>query len=162
MVFSSGRKLIATEFICITIGDRFVIYLDLFICLGMELTSLCNYLMLATSAKYPRLQQGQEDSGAGTRGQGTENAMCTRLRDLPDGILVTSDRRMRAAHARWSRLTARDFSGIANKQDLITSVEERYNLSHAAAVQDVELWDAHVRGMFETTAGSLTRKESSP
>jgi hypothetical protein len=73
--------------------------------------------------------------------------MCTRLRDLADGILDVSDGRMLLAQANWSRLTPRDFSGIANKQDLITSVEERYNLSHAAAVQDVELWDARVRGM---------------
>ena len=69
---------------------------------------------------------------------------------------------MRAAHSRWSRLTPGDFSGIANKQDLITSVEERYNLSHAAAVQDVELWDAGVRGTCEATARSLARKELSP
>jgi hypothetical protein len=88
--------------------------------------------------------------------------MCTRVKDLPDRILDASDRRMRAAYAKWSRLTPGDFSGIANKQDLITSVEERYNLSHAAAVQDVELWDARVRGMFETAAGSLARKELSP
>jgi predicted signal transduction protein with EAL and GGDEF domain len=87
--------------------------------------------------------------------------MCTRLRNLADGILDASDRRMRGAHERWGRLTPGDFSGITNKQDLITSVEERYNLSHAAAVQDVELWDARVRGMFETTADSLARKDLS-
>jgi hypothetical protein len=84
--------------------------------------------------------------------------MCTRLRDLPDGILDASAGRRRAAHARWSRLTPGDFSGISNKQDLITSVEEGYNLSHTAAVQDVELWDAGVRGTCEMAARSLVRK----
>jgi hypothetical protein len=73
--------------------------------------------------------------------------MCTRLRDLADGILDASDGRILLAQVNWSRLTPRDFSGIANKQDLITTVEELYNLSHAAAVQDVELWDARVRGL---------------
>ena len=87
--------------------------------------------------------------------------MCTRLRDLPDGILDASNGRMQLAQATWSRLTPRDFSGIANKQDLITSIEERYNLSHAAAVQDVELWDARVRGRCEVTAGLLARKDLS-
>jgi hypothetical protein len=73
--------------------------------------------------------------------------MCTSLRDLADDILNVANGRMLLAQANWSRLTTRDFSGIANKQDLITRVEERYNLSHAAAVQDVELWDARVCGM---------------
>ena len=77
--------------------------------------------------------------------------MCIRLRDLADHILDSSDERMRAAQAKWSRLTPGDFSSIANKQDLITSVEEHYNLSHAEAVQDVELWDARVRGMHGMT-----------
>jgi predicted signal transduction protein with EAL and GGDEF domain len=87
--------------------------------------------------------------------------MCTRLRDLADGILDASASRTEAAHARWSRLTPGDFSGIANRQDLITTIERRYDLSHAAAVQDVELWDARVRGMFEPTAASLARKDLS-
>lgn len=86
--------------------------------------------------------------------------MCTRLRDLADGILDASAGRTEA-YARWSRLTPGDFSYIGNKQDLITTVETRYNLSHAAAVQDVELWDARVRGMFEPTAASRARKDLS-
>jgi hypothetical protein len=90
------------------------------------------------------------------------NAMCTRLGDLADGILDASDSRMRGAHERWSRLTPGDLSGIANKQDLITSVEERYNLSHAGAVQDVELWDARVGALCEMTTGSLAEKDLSP
>jgi hypothetical protein len=65
---------------------------------------------------------------------------------------------MRAAHARWTRLTAGDLSHIANKQDLITSVKERYNLYHREAVQDVEFWDARVRSC-EATVGSLAAKE---
>ena len=52
---------------------------------------------------------------------------------------------MRAAKAEWCRLTPGDFA-VENKQDLITTVEERYNISHTRAVQDVELWDARVRG----------------
>jgi hypothetical protein len=87
--------------------------------------------------------------------------MCTRLRDVADGILDASAGRTEAAHARWSRLTPGDFSCIGNKQDLITTVETRYNLSHAAAVQDVELWDARVRASCEMTAGSLTAKDLS-
>jgi hypothetical protein len=67
------------------------------------------------------------------------------------------------AHAcgacKMERLTPGDFSGIANKQDLITSVEERCNLSHAAAVQDVQIWGAGVRGAWEATAGSLAQTE---
>ena len=68
--------------------------------------------------------------------------MCTRIRDLADGIHDIADGRMHAAQAKWSRLTCSDLSGIRNKQDLITSVRERYSLAHATAVQDVELWDA--------------------
>jgi hypothetical protein len=66
--------------------------------------------------------------------------MCTKNPDMPDGILDASDARMRAAQAEWTRLTRSDLSSIANKQDLITSVEERYGLAHEVAVQDVELW----------------------
>ena len=77
--------------------------------------------------------------------------MCTRIRDLADGILDIADGRMRAAQAKWSRLTCSDLSGIRNKQDLITSVRERYSLAQATAVQDVELWDARIRGKNQTT-----------
>jgi hypothetical protein len=76
--------------------------------------------------------------------------MCTRIADHPDGILDVADGHMRAAQAKWSRLTPEDLSGIRNKQDLITSVEQRYSLSHAVATQDVQLWDADVRGESET------------
>jgi hypothetical protein len=85
-----------------------------------------------------------------------------RLRDLADGIVDSSAERMRAAQARWSRLAPSAFSGIANKQDLITSVEKHYDLSHATAVQDVELWDARIRGMHETAPRAPDPKESSP
>ena len=73
--------------------------------------------------------------------------MCTRNPDRADGILEASDGHLGAALAEWGRLTPDDFVRIENKQDLITSVEERYGISHMAAVQDVELWDARVRGM---------------
>ena len=88
--------------------------------------------------------------------------MCTRIRDLADGIVGTPDGRLLAAKAKWSRLTPGDFSAIANKQDLISRVEEEYNLSHAAAVQEVEVWDAGVRGMHDATPRLLARDESSP
>jgi hypothetical protein len=82
--------------------------------------------------------------------------MCTRITDHADGILDPSSGRLRAAQAHWSRLTALDLSSVANKQDLITSVEERYGLSHALAVQDVTLWDNRIREMNPTTARSLS------
>jgi|SoiMethySBSTD1v2_1073268.scaffolds.fasta_scaffold3840476_1 hypothetical protein len=75
--------------------------------------------------------------------------MCTRITDQPDGILNLADGHMRAAQAKWGRLTPEDLSGIRNKQDLITRVKERYSLSHAVATQDVQLWDANVRGENE-------------
>jgi hypothetical protein len=72
--------------------------------------------------------------------------MCTRTCDLADGILDVANGRMRAAQAKWSRLSSSDLAGIRNKQDLIAGVRERYSLAHAIAVQDVELWDARIRG----------------
>ncbi len=71
--------------------------------------------------------------------------MCMRTSDLADGILDVPNGQMRAAQAKWSRLTPSDLWAIRNKQDLISSVRERYNLAHKTAVQDVELWDARVR-----------------
>jgi hypothetical protein len=56
------------------------------------------------------------------------------------GILNIPDGHMRAAQAKWSRLTQKDISGIRQKDDLIAKVEERYSLPHWVAVQDVELW----------------------
>ena len=71
--------------------------------------------------------------------------MRMRIQDSADGIVDDGDGRMGEAKAKWSRLTRADFSYIRNKQDLILRVEESYGLSHAFAVQDVELWDAQVR-----------------
>jgi hypothetical protein len=56
------------------------------------------------------------------------------------GILNIADGRMRAAQAKWSRLTEHDVSEIRTKDDLISKVEERYSLPHGVAAQDVELW----------------------
>ncbi len=56
------------------------------------------------------------------------------------GILSIADGHMRAAQAKWSRLTQDDLSAIRHKDDLIARVEERYSLPHSVAVQDVELW----------------------
>ena len=71
--------------------------------------------------------------------------MCTRLNDAPDGVLDIRDGRMKAAQAKWARLTSSDLSAIRNKQDLIMAVEVRYGLTHRIAVHDVEIWDAAVR-----------------
>ena len=56
------------------------------------------------------------------------------------GILNIADGRMRAAQAKWSRLTESDISEIRTKDDLIAKVAERYSLPHGVAAQDVELW----------------------
>jgi hypothetical protein len=56
------------------------------------------------------------------------------------GILSIADGHMRAAQAKWSRLTKDDIAAIRQKDDLIAKVEERYSLPHWVAVQDVELW----------------------
>jgi hypothetical protein len=47
---------------------------------------------------------------------------------------------MRAARAKWVRLSQDDLTGIRNKHDLIMRVQERYSLPHWQASQDVELW----------------------
>jgi hypothetical protein len=47
---------------------------------------------------------------------------------------------MRAAQAKWGRLSEHDLSGIRNKQDLIICVQECYSLPHWQAMRDVELW----------------------
>lgn len=56
------------------------------------------------------------------------------------GILSIADGHMRAAQAKWSRLTQDDISAIRQKDDLIAKIEERYSLPHGVAVQNVELW----------------------
>ena len=56
------------------------------------------------------------------------------------GILNIADGDMRAAQAKWCRLTESDISEIRTKDDLIAKVEERYGLPHGVAAQDVELW----------------------
>ena len=49
--------------------------------------------------------------------------MCNRIPDPPDGILDVGEGRMRAAQAKWGRLSEHDLSGIRNKQDLIICVQ---------------------------------------
>ena len=66
--------------------------------------------------------------------------MCNRIADRRDSILDVGDCHMRAAQAKWARLSVDDLSGIRNKQDLIIRVQERYSLPHWQAIQDVELW----------------------
>jgi hypothetical protein len=67
-------------------------------------------------------------------------AMCGKIAGRADGILDVADGHMKAAQAKWSRLTGEDLSGIRNKQDLVMRVEERYGLPHWLAAQDVALW----------------------
>ncbi len=55
-------------------------------------------------------------------------------------ILDVADGHMRAAQAKWSRLTQDDLSAIHDEAELVAKVEERYSLPHWLAVQDVELW----------------------
>ena len=66
--------------------------------------------------------------------------MCNRIADRPDSIFDVGDGHMRAAQAKWARLSGDDLSGIRNKQDLIMRVQERYKMPHWQAIQDVELW----------------------
>ena len=55
-------------------------------------------------------------------------------------VLDIADGRLRAAQAKWSRLTPDDLSGIRDRHGLIAMVEKRYSLPHGVAVQDVDLW----------------------
>ena len=66
--------------------------------------------------------------------------MCSRASDGPDSILDVGDGHMRAAQAKWGRLSEHDLSGIRNTQDLIICVQECYSLPHWQAMRDVELW----------------------
>ena len=85
--------------------------------------------------------------------------MCNRIPDRPDGILDVAGGRMKAAQAKWSRLTADDLSAVRDKQDLIMRVEERYGLPHWLAAQDVELWAAALaRRRQAADSGALPRR----
>ena len=55
-------------------------------------------------------------------------------------ILDVADGHLRAAQAKWSRLTQDDLSAIRDEAELVAKIEERYSLPHWLAVQDVELW----------------------
>ena len=64
----------------------------------------------------------------------------TSLPHTDQGILNVADGHMRAAQAKWDRLTQDDLSAIDNEDELVAKIEERYSLPHWVAVQDVELW----------------------
>ena len=66
---------------------------------------------------------------------------------LSPGILAASTGHLRAAQARWSRLSPSDLSGVRHQADLVACVELRYGLSHEQAVHAVTAWDAQVRGV---------------
>jgi hypothetical protein len=57
-----------------------------------------------------------------------------------DNILNVADGHMRAAQAKWSRLTPDDLSSIHDEEGLVAKIQERYSLPHWVAVQDVQLW----------------------
>ena len=67
------------------------------------------------------------------------SSMCS-IPDCPDSILDVGDGHMRAAQAKWGRLSQDDLTRIRSKHDLITRVQERYSLPHWQAMQDVERW----------------------
>ena len=52
---------------------------------------------------------------------------------------------MRAAQAKWERLTEADLHEVRTKRDLIARVEERYGLPHEQASADVEIWASDKR-----------------
>ena len=64
----------------------------------------------------------------------------TSLPHTDPAILDVADGHMRAAQAKWSRLTQDDLAAIHDQAELVAKVEERYSLPHWVAVQDVELW----------------------
>ena len=64
----------------------------------------------------------------------------TSLAHTEPNILNVADGHMRAAQAKWSRLTQGDLSAIHNVGELVAKIEERYSLPHCVAAQDVELW----------------------
>jgi hypothetical protein len=57
-----------------------------------------------------------------------------------DDVLHITERHMKAAQAKWDRLTTADLSGIKTRSQLVGRVEERYSLAHEQAARDVELW----------------------
>ena len=59
------------------------------------------------------------------------------LPHIDDSTLYVADGHMRAAQAKWSRLTPDDLSSIHDEEDLIDRIEERYSLPHWVAVEDV-------------------------
>jgi hypothetical protein len=61
-----------------------------------------------------------------------------------DALHMTT-RHMKAAQAKWDRLTAMDLFGITTRSQLTDRIEERYSLSHEQAVEDVEIWASDKR-----------------
>ena len=45
-----------------------------------------------------------------------------------------------AAQAKWSRLTADDFTSATTEEEFIERIERRYHLGHDVAVRDVKIW----------------------
>ena len=48
--------------------------------------------------------------------------------------------RLRAAQAKWDRLTVSDYEQITTIPELVTTVARRYSLPHDQAKRDVERW----------------------
>jgi hypothetical protein len=66
--------------------------------------------------------------------------MCDRQHARENDVLHITTRQMKAAQAKWDRLTTADLAGIRAMSQLIGRVEERYSLPHDQAARDVELW----------------------
>jgi hypothetical protein len=78
--------------------------------------------------------------------------MCSRIQSMFDlqrgqdgDVLHMTTRHMKAAQAKWYRLTATDLFGITTKSQLTDRVEERYSLPHEQAAEDVEIWASDKR-----------------
>jgi hypothetical protein len=57
-----------------------------------------------------------------------------------DGAAGVDAARLRAAQAKWERLTPADYDEIRTVPELIAKVAERYSLPHEQAKNDVEMW----------------------
>jgi hypothetical protein len=53
--------------------------------------------------------------------------------------------RLKTAQAKWERLTAADYLEVRTIAELIAKVAERYDLPHAQAKRDVEIWAKEMR-----------------
>ena len=80
--------------------------------------------------------------------------MCNRNPDPPDGILDVGEGRMRAAQAKWGRVSEH----VGDTQQARSyCVQERYSLPHWRAIQDVEHW---VNAFAQPSGGGMRHHRS--